>query len=142
MEERGSKEKVIREIKNYQKTILQDFWEEVQAFKREATPLFENGIDESRYIRTSKAKVDEEIAEVCYEVVDEKMVRKLQEMLNSIKEEDLEAGLKICSEYMRTEDEEDGYVKLFVAYLERFEKIENFPADYDFMITALRFAQM
>lgn len=142
MEERGSKEKVIREIKNYQRTILQDFWSEVQAFKRDAEPLFENGVDESRHIRTSKAKVEEDVAEVCYEVVDDKMVRKLKKMLNSIKKNNLEAGLEICSEFMRTEDEEDDYGKLYEAYLECFEKIENLPTDYDFMITALRYAQM
>lgn len=141
MEERGSKEKVIREIKNYQRTILQDFWEGIQAIKSETKTLFEEGRDEKRHIRTSEINVPKEY-EICYKVVDVKMAKRLKKMLYSIKENNLESGLKIYSNFINTEDENDGYEQLFAAYQELFEKIESLPTDYNFMISALNLAQM
>lgn len=143
MEERGSKEKVIREIRSYQKTILQDLWEEVQALICEATPLFENGIDEERLICTSKGKEKiEEGKQLEYVVVDDKMVKKFKKMLSSIKKKKLEEGLGIVSNFFRTEEEEEGYEQLYDIYCERIEKIENLPTDYNFAETALRFIRM
>lgn len=143
MKERGSKEKVIREIKNYQQTILQDFWEEVQALIREATPLLENGIDEEHFICTSKGKAKVELhMQLSYDVVDDKMVKKLKKMLSSIKKDNLEKGIEIAFEFFRTEDEEEGYEQLYRIYGERFEKIEAFPTDYHFAETALGYIRM
>lgn len=137
MEERGSKEKVIREIQSYQKTILKDFWDGIQVLKRETKPLFEDGRDERRQIRTSEINVLEG-----YKVVDAKMVKRLEKMLYSIEENNLEVGLRIYLGFIDTEDENDGYEELFMAYQEIFEKIDPLPTDYDFMISALNFARM
>lgn len=139
--ERGSKEKVIREIKNYQKAILQDFWEEIQALISDATPLFENGVDEKRFIRTEEGKVTIVQASYC-DVVDSKMVQKFKKMLYSIKEEDLEAGLRIAEDFIRSTDEEEDYIKLDGAYYKRLERIGSLPTDYNFAESALKFIEM
>lgn len=115
MEERGSKEKVIKAIEDYRRTILQDFWSEVQEIRKSAKiKQFENN----------------------------KVTRKFAKVLYSIKEDDLEEGLNSFNEFIRIYDEYDEYWELYNAFSKNFERIGNLAIDNNCMISAYNFTQL
>ena len=116
MEERGSKEKVIKAINDYRRTILQDFWVEVQAIRK--------------------------VIEVVTKFKDNKITRKFKKMLYSIKEDNLEVGLNSFNEFIRTQDEYEEYWELYNLCPESFEKIGMLAIDNNFMISAYNFTQL
>lgn len=116
MEERGSKEKVIKAINDYRRTILQDFWVEVQAIRK--------------------------VIEVVAKFKDNKITKKFKKMLYSIKEDNLEVGLNSFNEFIRTQDEYEEYWELYNLCPESFEKIGMLAIDNNFMISAYNFTQL